>query len=287
MSIFSKIKSKLIYSEIEPLVMDDQLRDAYQTSSVVGGKLKGKTVLITGATSGIGLAIAERMLNEGCNVIISGRNLQKLDYAIKELNYKSKLSNDAIIDFVQMDQYNPEEITKLIETVFAKYKIDIVINNAGTFGEKDQTMAFRSVSEKEYFRTIDVNLKSTMLITELSAEKLAAKKQGNILNVSSICAFSRNHYYTPYGISKTGIVFYTKMIAEKYNDVGVIINSIAPGPVATIMNHNNDNDNISCLKPLRHVIIPEQIAALVAYMVGSSSKYLSGVVKQACATEEV
>ncbi|GFH99798.1 3-oxoacyl-[acyl-carrier-protein] reductase FabG [Bacteroidaceae bacterium] len=287
MSIIDKIKSKLNYKEVTPLYMDDQLRNAYQTTSVVGGCLKGRTALITGATSGIGLAVAERLLNEGCRVIISGRNPQKLEMAQAELKRRAYIVDEGSLHTLLLDQYNTIAVQKAINELFASVPVSIVINNAGIFGEKDHRCAFRSVTEEEYFHTVDVNLKSTILISELTAAHMAKGEGGNILNISSICGFSRNHYYTPYGISKTGIVRFTEQLSAIYKDKGVIINSVAPGSVATVMNHRKANDNIAGFHPLNHIIIPEQIAAFVAFMIGETGKYQTGSVKKACATEYV
>lgn len=288
MNIISKIRSKLTYKDYEPLIMDDSLRDAYQTPSVVGGTLRGKTAIVTGATSGIGFAIAERLLNEGCSIIITGRSQEKLDKAEDELNRRSILKDKKTIVKALMNQYEPEEIKSTINSLFNSYDISIVINNAGFFGKKDQQRAFRSVTEEEYFQTINVNLKSTILISEISAKYLTAKGSGNILNISSICGQSRNHYYTPYGISKTGVIKFTEMLQKKCKNSGLIVNTIEPGSVATIMNHSKVNDNISGTRPLHHVIIPEQIAALAALMVSPMSTYFIGGGKmKACATENV
>lgn len=287
MGIISKIKSKLSYKEVAPLYMNDRLRNAYQTTSVVGGCLKGRTALVTGATSGIGLAIAERLLNEGCKVIISGRNPEKLEMASTDLKRRVHIVGEGFLRTILLDQYDAIAVQKTISELFASVPISIVVNNARILGEKDQRCEFRSVTEDEYFRTIDVNLKSTILISELAAAKMVQNGGGNILNISSICGFSRNYYYTPYGISKTGIVRFTERLSAIYKDRGLVINSIAPGSVATIMSHSRANDNIADFHPLNHVIIPEQIAALAAFMVGNAGKYQAGSVRKACATEKV
>lgn len=286
MGIISKIKSKLSYKEVAPLYMNDRLRNAYQTTSVVGGCLKGRTALVTGATSGIGFAIAERLLGEGCQVVISGRNSKKLQAAVAELKRRSCKANDDTLRTLLLDQYDTDVIKKSIGELFSALPVSIVINNAGILGEKDQRCEFRSVTEEEYFRTIDVNLKSTILISELAAAKMVRNGGGNILNISSICGFSRNHYYTPYGISKTGVIQFTERLSAAYRERGVIVNSIAPGSVTTAMNYSRIND-IASFHPLNHIIIPEQIAALAAFMVGNLSKFQSGMVKKACATEIV
>lgn len=267
--------------------MDDLLRDAYQTTSVVGGSLKGRIALVTGATSGIGFAIAERLLGEGCRVIISGRNVQKLQTAVAELKRRSCKANDDTLSTLLLNQYDAEAVRNSVDGLFSTAPVSIVINNAGFLGEKDHRCEFRSVTEEEYFRTIDVNLKSTILISELAAARMAQYGGGNILNISSICGFSRNHYYTPYGISKTGVIRFTEQLSAAYKGRGVIVNSIAPGSVATAMNHSRMNDNIASFHPLNHIIFSEQIVALAAFMIGNVSKFQVGEVKKACATENV
>ncbi len=231
MGIISKIKSKLSYKEVTPLYMDDLLRDAYQTTSVVGGSLKGRIALVTGATSGIGFAIAERLLGEGCRVIISGRNVQKLQTAVAELKRRSCKANDDTLSTLLLNQYDAEAVRNSVDGLFSTAPVSIVINNA--------------------------------------------------------CGFSRNHYYTPYGISKTGVIRFTEQLSAAYKGRGVIVNSIAPGSVATAMNHSRMNDNIASFHPLNHIIFSEQIAALAAFMIGNVSKFQVGEVKKACATENV
>lgn len=287
MRLIQKIKSKLIYKEVTPLILNDQLRNAYQTTSIVGNSLQSQTAFVTGATSGIGLAIAERLLNEGCSVIISGRNKEKLEKTKKQLSQRCKLQSVSTIDTIQMDHYNYEQVNKTIKNLFENHPINIVINNAGVLSNKDSKRAFRSISKDEYYQTVDVNLKSTILIGELAASYMATNGGGNILNICSICGFSSNYFHTPYGISKTGIIAFTKKLSQQYANKGVVINGIAPGSVATIMNHYKTNDNISGFHPLNRIIMPEEIAALTAFMVGPIGKYLNGEIIKASATEEV
>lgn len=136
MGIISKIKSKLSYKEVTPLYMDDLLRDAYQTTSVVGGSLKGRIALVTGATSGIGFAIAERLLGEGCRVIISGRNVQKLQTAVAELKRRSCKANDDTLSTLLLNQYDAEAVRNSVDGLFSTAPVSIVINNAGFWGKK-------------------------------------------------------------------------------------------------------------------------------------------------------
>lgn len=287
MRLIQKIKSKLIYKEVTPLILSDQLRNAYQTTSVAGNSLQGQTAFVTGATNGIGFAIAKRLLNEGCSLFISGRNKEKLEKAKGQLLQCNKIQSVSTINTIQMDYYNYEQVKETIKNLFESHTINIVINNAGVLSNKDSKKVFRSISKDEYYQTVDVNLKSTILIGELAASYMATNGGGNILNICSIYGFSSNYFHTPYGISKTGIIAFTKKLSQQYANKEVIINGIAPGSVATMINHHKTNDNISSFHPLHRIIIPEEIAALTAFMVGPTGKYLNGEIIKASATEEV
>lgn len=106
MSILSKIKSLFTYVDIKPLIYDEHLRQAYSSTSVTGGTMIGKNVVVTGATSGIGYATAQRFLSEGCNVILTGRNENKLKDAVGSLTY----DNSSQVSYIVMDQLNPSSV---------------------------------------------------------------------------------------------------------------------------------------------------------------------------------
>lgn len=127
MSILSKIKSLFTYVDIKPLIYDEHLRQAYSSTSVTGGTIKGKNVVVTGATSGIGYATAQRFLSEGCNVILTGRNENKLKEAVGSLTY----DNSSQVSYIVMDQLNPSSVKNGVEQAFTISSIDLWVNCAG------------------------------------------------------------------------------------------------------------------------------------------------------------
>lgn len=235
-----------------------------------GNLLKNKTVLITGGNSGIGLEISKACIRNGANVIICGRNLEKLEKA--ELTIKS-LNEDAFVKTLQLDISNIDKIL-LDFNIFinnASFKIDILINNAGTLCEK----SFWDISEEEFDRVINVDLKGQYFLTrEFSKYLINNKIKGHILNISS--SSSIRPALSPYSFAKASTNVFTKGLAKELIKYGIVVNGLAPGPTATKMLLDDDS-NINRPTSLNgRFATPEEIANLAVVLVSDLSSNVLG-----------
>lgn len=284
MGLIRKIKNKLSRTVTTPLYYTEGLQKSYNTSSVAGGSLKGKYAVVTGATSGIGLAIAKRFVVEGCHVVITGRNPQKLANAKDEV----KRQYDAEIGTCEMDNLNIADIRSKVSSLFCSHCIDIWVNNAGIFKKNDQQKVFRNYPEQDFHDVLNTNFKSTYLLNQLVADKMVENgTHGHILNIASICGITPSFGYTPYGMSKVSTIRLTEMMQERYGDK-LNFHAISPGSICTRMNNNKVGDNISRDNngiDTRHTTMPEEVASLAALMCSDLGKYMKGENLQACASE--
>ena len=284
MGLIGKLKKALTYTEVKPVIYNQELLEAYSTTSIVGSTLQGKTAVVTGATSGIGYATAQRLLNEGCNVIITGRNQSKLEDSIRSLKHK----DDAYVSYVVIDQLNPVSVRNGVEEAFNSNTVDLWINCAGIFKKTDRDRKFRGLDADTYFEVVNTNLKSTVLATRLVAEQMTEKRIcGKIINVASICGFTNHFGYTPYGISKTGTIEYTRLLADEYKGKVTIL-GVAPGSVATRMGTTGFGKNIAGTNAVtKHTGLPEEIASAIAFLASPVGKHLNGQTILASAMETV
>lgn len=284
MSIISKLRNMLSYRVIRPLIYDEGVRSAYSTTSVTGGALRGKTAVVTGATSGIGYATAQRLLNEGCNVIIVGRNEGKLKETLNTLS----VGEGTQLDYMVMDSLDSLSLENKVKSAFDKCRIDHWVNSAGIFKKTDRDRKFRGIDAETYFDVVNTNLKSNMLLIPCVADEMVARGiDGTIITVSSICGFTNHFGYTPYGISKNGVIEFTKEIAQKYEGK-VSILSVAPGSVATRMGDTGYGKDISGSSSFtHHVGIPEETASVIAFLASPIGKHLNGQTILASAGERV
>lgn len=284
MSILGKIRNKLSYRVIRPLIYDDALRAAFSTVGVTGGTLRGKTAVVTGATSGIGYATAKRLLSEGCNVIIAGRNEEKLKDSISTLSPEGSVK----IDYIILDSLDAKSLRGKVENVFDNHRVDIWVNCAGIFKKTDRDRKFRGIDSETYFDVVNTNMKSNMLLIPYVADQMVTHGiEGSIITVSSICGLTNHFGYTPYGISKNGVIEYTGQIAEDYKDK-VSILSVAPGSVATRMGDTGFGKNISGSSSFtHHIAIPEETASVIAFLATGIGRKLSGQTILASAGEQV
>lgn len=183
-------------------------------------QLKDKTVFISGSTSGIGFAIAERFLQEGANVIINGRTEETVDKAIAEL--KASKNNDHLRG-IAADFSKVEDVNRLLAQL---PEVDILINNAGIFEPKE----FTEIPDEDWFKFFEVNVMSGIRLSRHYFPKMLAKDWGRIIFISSESAVFIPEEMIHYGMTKTAQLAVSRGLAELTKHTNVTVNSILPGP---------------------------------------------------------
>ena len=240
--------------------------------------LEGKTALITGASRGIGKAIAVRFAMHGCNVAFSDlnydENAQQVEELIRSYGVKAKAYASDASSFESSD--------KLVSDVQAEFgQIDILINNAGI--TRDQLLM--RMSENDWDLVIKVNLKSVFNLTKAVQKVMLKQRFGSIINMSSVVGVSGNGGQSNYSASKAGIIGFTKSIAIELGSRNIRCNAIAPGFIETEMTAGLPAEvkegwikNI----PLRRTGKPEDVADVCVFLGYELSSYVSGQVIQVC-----
>ena len=228
--------------------------------------LDGKVALITGGSSGIGLAIAESFVKSGCKVVIAGTRKEKLEAARKTINSENLATMVIDVIHIQSLQQKVEEAAN----VFGK--IDILVNSAGAH----HTHQFEDMPESEFDKIMDTNVKGTFYMCQSVIKYMKKNKiHGHILNVSSSSAL--RPATGPYHLSKWAITGLTKGLASLYYKDGIIVNAIAPGQTATPMLDVDKSEDISKSYAFAgRYIMPEEIASLATMMVSSLGDMIVG-----------
>lgn len=240
-----------------------------------GDLLKGRMALITGGTSGIGLAIATTFLLNGCDVIITGRNQKKIDDAIRALKSKVKDKNRKIIG-VQFDIADSQTIQKNFDDITNKYgeRLDILVNNAGVI--KGSNIGETEVDEYEL--CLKTNLEGTYFLSQAFFNYVKSmKRKGNILNVCS--SSSMRPAVKPYTLTKWGLRGLTIGMAKKFIKFGVVVNGIAPGPTYTpmLVGKAIAEKNLTLKSnPAGRYTTPEEIANGALFLVSDMGKMVVG-----------
>lgn len=231
--------------------------------------LKGKTVFITGGSGGIGMAIAQKMLSVGANVIISGTSKDKLVKCVNKLNVSEDNIRYLVLNLNDVGAFRTkiEEASK----IFAE-PISILINSAGIIGMH----SFFETTEEEFDKVFDINVKGTFFISQTFAKYFVENNiEGRILNVSSSSAL--RPAWGPYQMSKWAIRGFTVGLADVLLPHNIIVNAVAPGPTATNMLKKGNTDDLSLpSSPIERFTTPEEIAELVLVLVSDIGKVVVG-----------
>lgn len=231
--------------------------------------LEGRHALITGGTSGIGLAIAHSFLNAGAIVTITGRNENKLKDAISELVAEHS-ADGKVFGFVLNNEDVPSFPTVFEKVRKAMGSVDILVNNAGTHGGH-----ISSVTEEQYDTIMNTNLKGAFFLSKLVAKYMKENNiEGNILNIAS--SSSLRPADSAYTLSKWGIRGLTEGLARSLAPYGIVVNGVAPGPTATKMLNRNDSDLYWSQNLTKRMAHPVEIANIATVLVSNMGRMIVG-----------
>lgn len=234
--------------------------------------LNGKTAIITGASRGIGAAIAKKLADSGANVaLIFNGSPEKANVVLNEVE-KSGIKTAAyqcdVADFKKCG----ETVKKIIED-FGKF--EILINNAGI----NRDMLMLQMNEADFDDVINVNLKGTFNMIKHSYRQFMKQRYGKIINIASVAGITGNAGQVNYAASKAGIIGLTKSVARELAGRNVCCNAVAPGFVETDMTEDFlHRPEIIGAIPLKRMGKPEEVAALTAFLADDVSDYITGEV---------
>ncbi|ALP89901.1 MULTISPECIES: 3-oxoacyl-[acyl-carrier-protein] reductase [Clostridium] len=236
--------------------------------------LKGKCALVTGASRGIGKAIALKLASLGANLVLNYRSSEQ--EALEVEKQVKDMGVDAIS--IKGDISKLEDVETLVSTAKEKFgAIDIMVNNAGI--TKD-TLILR-MKEEDFDTVIDVNLKGVFNCLKTITPVMVRQKYGKIINLSSVVGISGNAGQVNYSASKAGVIGMTKSLAKEVGSRGINVNAVAPGFIETDMTDvlgDKYKDEIKKNIPLKKLGKPEDVANVVAFLASENSDYITGQV---------
>ena len=229
-----------------------------------------KTVLITGATGGLGLSIAEIFYKKNFNMILTGTNESKLELLDSKFTINTKI--------IKCNLAKSEEIIKMFDLIPDEFEgIDVLINNAGI--TKDNL--FLRMKEDDWDDVLNVNLKANFSLCKMVIKNMVKKRWGRIINISSAVAKMGNAGQTNYAASKAAIEGFTRSLALEVASRGITVNAVAPGFIKTEILETIDPEKLQAMVkniPVGRVGDAGDVASIVSFLASDESSYITGQV---------
>ncbi|XP_073997190.1 dehydrogenase/reductase 4 [Rhodnius prolixus] len=238
-------------------------------------KLQGKVAVVTASTDGIGFAIAQRLAEEGANVVISSRKEKNVEKAIQ------KLHNQGLTNVIGTPCHvgKKEDRTKLFELANNRFGgIDIMISNAGTNPEVGQVL---DCSEEVWDKIFDINVKSAFLLSKEVLPYFYKRGKGCIIYNASVAAFQPFSLLGAYSVSKTALLGLTKAAASDLAPHNIRVNCVAPGIIQTkfsalLQSSDEAKQEIEATVPMRRTGKPEEVSSVIAFLCSDDASYITG-----------
>jgi len=230
--------------------------------------LKDKIVLVTGSARRVGKCIALTLAERGANVIINYRTSQKEAEKVVEEITKFGVKSAAL----KADISKAEEVKTMIEKILQEFRsLHILVNNAAVFFKTP----FKTITERDWDKTIDINLKGTFLCSKYAADEMLKRKEGKIINIADWSGIRPYTNYIPYCVSKAGVIALTKAFAKTLAPY-IQVNCILPGPIILPEDFTEkEREEIIASVPLKRIGSPEDIASTVAFLI-EGSDFITG-----------
>ena len=234
-------------------------------------QLQEKVAIVTGASRGIGAAIAQKFCKEGASVMLCSRSEASVAAVAEPLVEKGFNAR-----FVQADVSQKSDVEALVNLTLNEYsRIDILVNNAGITRD---TLLMR-MKDEDWDAVLHSNLTGTMYCARAVLRTMMRQKSGRIINLSSVIGLMGNAGQANYAASKAGIIGLTKSLAKEIGSRGITVNAIAPGFIATDMTADfseADLERIRAMIPLAAFGAPEDVAELTLFLASDASRYITG-----------
>jgi 3-oxoacyl-[acyl-carrier protein] reductase len=240
----------------------------------MSGALSGQVALVTGASRGIGAAIARDLAAAGAHVVVNYRAQRPAADAVVAAIADAGGAAEAL----PFDVADAEQVDSAFRALVERLgKIDVLVNNAGVSAD---ALILRT-RDDDWNRVLDVNLKGVFNCTRAVARSMMRARTGRIINISSVVAVSGNTGQASYAAAKAGVIGFTKATARELAGRGITANVIAPGLIATDMTDAMNpaaRDMVLALVPLGRLGRPEEVAAAVTFLAGAGGSYITGQV---------
>jgi 3-oxoacyl-[acyl-carrier protein] reductase len=234
-------------------------------------RLDGKTALVTGASQGIGEAVARRLAEQGARVVLAARNEEKLTRLAEEIGASGGAAHPLVLDMMQ-----PETFGERLKSLPGEYgAIDVLINNAGITA--DNLLARMSLDDWE--RVLRTNLTGAFALTKEVIRGMMKKRWGRVISVSSVVGMMGNAGQANYAAAKAGLIGFSKSLARELGSRNITVNVVAPGYIRTAMTDKlpeasrEELTNAIALKRLGTV---DDIAWAVLYLASEEAGYITG-----------
>ncbi|TMK87434.1 MAG: SDR family oxidoreductase [Actinobacteria bacterium] len=233
-------------------------------------RLDGKTALVTGASKGIGFAIAKAMAESGAKVMLSSRKQEQLEKAAAEI--------DGEVDVVAANAGEPEQAEAAISATLERFgALDVLVNNAATNPHFGKAI---DVDLPRYDKTFQVNVRGLLVWTQLAYKQWMQEHGGNVINIASIGGMHYGSFIGVYDTTKAAVIYLTKHLAAELAP-SVRVNAIAPGLVKTDFAralYESGEEAVAAMVPLKRLGMPDDIAPAAVFLASDAASWVTGEV---------